>query len=65
MTVKARTALEHVLKVLNLTEKEAEGLLPLSELVSMSNRLVEEKGEAWIGQHAGLLREQWLHIHSM
>ena len=63
--VTTQMTLEHILEVLSLTEKEAEGLLPLSEIVAMTNRLAEEKGETWVEQHAHLLRDQWLHIQSM
>ena len=63
--LKMDMTLEHVLKVLDLTEEQARGLLPLTALVQMSSRIVEDKGEEWFREHRALLREQWLYVQSL
>jgi hypothetical protein len=57
--------LENILEVLDLTEEEAEGLLPLSNLVTWTNKTIAEHGEEWLKANAHLLRVQWLYIQSM
>jgi len=53
MIMKMQMMLTHMLKALDLTAKEARGLLPLAELVKMSNEALEEEREEWCGKHKG------------
>lgn len=57
--------LDSILKLLGLSEQEAQGLLPLTTLIRWTEEIEAVRGREWVEENAPSLREQWLYIQSM